>query len=306
MATERYNSAMSGKYQVRKVRRDGVAQRYWVAPTREHDSAVTAVMSGNLASAESRKEQELARKLLQNPSVQESVYRSLVQRYETTKLIDAQPMLFLRDYLSRGYPEAETLLVRLATEPSEWYIRATAIYTIAKSMEPFVPRLIREVLDKAPNEDTARYAIAELAASLHVTMEHLIRKKITPTRDAVLDTLETLGLALQGKWFEPKDEIGSILAALDYFRFDFEKAAQGQIPARVEEQVIDGLVSILSSGNLPDDEFEKAMEIVRNWKSAYSLPKLRSLLNEALPPKRRAMVVDAIHDIEQRLKRKSG
>jgi len=57
---------------------------------------------------------------------------------------------------------------------------------------------------------------------------------------------------------------------------------------------------------LPDDEFEKAMEIVRNWKSAYSLPKLRSLLNEALPPQRRAMVVDAIHDIEQRLKRNSS
>jgi len=299
-------ATMSGKYQVRKVRRDGVAQRYWVAPTREHDDAVTAVMGGDLAMAESRKAQELARQLLQVPSVQESLYRSLVRKYETTKLFDAQSMLFLHDYLSRGYPEAESLLVRLATEPSEWYIRASAIYTIAKSMEPFVPRLIREVLDKAPNEDTARYAIAELAASLHVTMEHLIRKKITPTRDAVLDTLETLGLALQGKWFEPKDEIGSILAALDYFRFDFEKAAQGQIPARVEEQVIDGLVSILSSGNLPDDEFEKAMEIVRNWKSAYSLPKLRSLLNEALPPQRRAMVVDAIHDIEQRLKRKSG
>jgi len=306
MATERYNSAMSVKYQVRKVRRDGVSQRYWVVSTREHDSAVTAVISGDLATAQSREAQELARKLLQNPSVQESLYRSLVRQYETTKLFDAQSMLFLHDYLSRGYPEAEALLVRLATEPSEWYIRASAIYTIAKSMEPFVPRLIREVLDKAPNEDTARYAIAELAASLHVTMEHLIRKKITPTRESVLDTLETLGLALQGKWFEPKDEIGSILAALDYFRFDFEKAAQGQIPARVEEQVIDGLVSILSSGNLPDDEFEKAMEIVRNWKSAYSLPKLRSLLNDALPPQRRAMVVDAIHDIEQRLKRKSG
>ena len=297
---------MNAKYQVRKVRRDGVSQRYWVVPTREHDDAITVVISGDLATAESRNEQELARKLLQNPSVQESLYRSLVRKYETTKLFDAQSMLFLHDYLSRGYPEAESLLLRLATEPSEWYIRASAIYTIAKSMEPFVPRLIREVLDKAPNEDTARYAIAELAASLHVTMEHLIRKKITPTRESVLDTLETLGLALQGEWFEPKDEIGSILAALDYFRFDFEKAAQGQIPARVEEQVIDGLVSILSSGNLPDDEFEKAMEIVRNWKSAYSLPKLRSLLNEALPPQRRAMVVDAIHDIEQRLKRKSG
>jgi hypothetical protein len=166
--------------------------------------------------------------------------------------------------------------------------------------------LIREVADKATDEWTARTAIVELAGDLHITMENLVRKKITPTRDAVLDTLETLGLALQGKWFEPKDEIGSILAALDYFRFDFEKAAQGQIPARVEEQVIDGLVSILSSGNLPDDEFEKAMEIVRNWKSAYSLPKLRSLLNEALPPQRRAMVVDAIHDIEQRLKRNSS
>jgi len=296
---------MSGKYQVRKLRQDGVAQRYWVAPSREHDDAVTAVMGGDLATAQSREAQELARQLLQNPSVQESLYRSLVRQYETTNLFDAQSMLFLHDYLSRGYPEAESLLVRLATEPSEWYIRASAIYTIAKSMEPFVPRLIREVLDKAPNEDTARYAIAELAASLHVTMEHLIRKKITPTRESVLDTLETLGLALQGKWFEPKDEISSILAALDYFRFDFEKAAQGQIPARVEETLIDGLVSILSLGSLPNSEFEKALNVVKNWKSAYSLSKLRSLLSDALPQQRRMMVSNAMQEIEQRLKRKS-
>jgi len=297
---------MSVKYQVRKVRQDGVTQRYWVNPSREHDDAVTAAIGGDLATAESRKEQELARKLLQNPSVQESVYRSLVQRYETTKLIDAQPMLFLRDYLSRGYPEAETLLVRLATEPSEWYIRASAIYTIAKSMEPFVPRLIREVLDKAPNEDTARYAIAELAASLHVTMEHLIRKKITPTRDAVLDTLETLGLALQGKWFEPKDEIGSILAALDYFRFDFEKAAQGQIPARVEETLIDGLVSSLALRTISDHDFERILNVIKEWGSEYALSKLRSLLSDSLPQQRRMMVSNAIQEIERRLKRKSG
>jgi len=297
---------MGVKYQVRKVRRDGVSQRYWIAPTREHDDAVTSVISGDLATAESHKEQELARQLLQNPSVQESLYRSLVRHYEETNSTDTKLMSFLQHYLLRGYPEAEALLVRLATEPSSWHIRDAAIYTITTSKDPRAPRLIREVADKATDEWTARTAIVDLAGDLHITMENLVRKKITPTRDAVLDTLETLGLALQGKWFEPKDEIGSILAALDYFRFDFEKAAQGQIPARVEDQVIDGLVSILSSGNLPDDEFEKAMEIVRNWKSAYSLPKLRSLLNEALPPQRRAMVVDAIHDIEQRLKRNSS
>ncbi len=288
------------------MRRDGVTQRYWVNPSREHDDAVLAVMRDRLATAESHREQELARKLLQNPSVQESLYRSILRQYEKTIPTDLGPMLFLHHYLSRGYPEAESLLVRLATEPSEWYVRHAAIYTIAKSLEPFAPRLIREVLDKAPDEWTVRYAIVELAASLHTTMENLIRKKITPTGEAVLDALETLGLAMQGKWFEPKDEIDSILAALDYFRFDFEKAAGGQIPARVERQVIDGLVSVLSSGNLSDDQFEKALDVVRNWRAAYSLDKLRSLLSDALPPQRRAIVVDAIHDIEQRLKRKSG
>jgi len=304
---------MNAKYQVRKVRRDGVAQRYWVAPTREHDDAVTAVMSGDLASAESREAQELARKLLQNPSVQESLYRSLVRQYEATNLFDVQPMLFLRHCLSRGYPEAESLLVRLATEPSEWYIRASAIYTIVKSMEPFVPRLIREVLDKAPNEDTARYAIAELASSLHVTMEHLIRKKITPTREAVLDALETLGLAMQGKWFSPEDDIDSLLVPLNYKRSEFEKAVQGQIPARVEETLIDGLVSLLSPETLVTDKFEKVLDVIKKWGSEYALSKLRSylrgaisLLRGVLSQQRRQMVIDAINEIEQRLKRKSG
>jgi hypothetical protein len=270
-------------------------------PTREHDDAITAVIGGDLALADSRKEQKLARQLLQTPSVQESVYRSLVQRYETTKSFDAQPMLFLRDYLSRGYPGAESLLVRLATEPSEWYIRAAAIYTIAKSMEPFVPRLIRVVIDKAPNEDTARYAIAELAASLHVTMEHLIRKKITPAREAVLDALETLALALQGEWFEPKDEISSILAALDYKRFDFERATQGQIPARVAEQVIDGLVSVLALRTVSDHNFERTLNVIKEWGSEYALDKLRSLWNALDRKGRRDMVFDAVAEIKHRL-----
>ena len=297
---------MSVRYQVRKVRRDGVAQRYWVVPTREHDDAVIAVVSGDLATAESRKEQELARQLLQSPSVQELLYRSLVRQYEETKSSDLEPMSFLQHYLSRGYPEAESLLVRLATEPSNRNARAAAITTIATSMNPCVPRLIREVADKTTDEWAARFAIIGLANYLTNTMQNLIIQKVTPGRETILDALETLGLAMQGEWFRPEGEIDFILPALNYNRSEFEKAAQGQIPARVEEQVIDGLVSILSSGNLPDDEFEKAMEIVRNWKSAYSLPKLRSLLNDALPPQRRAMVVDAIHDIEQRLKRKSG
>jgi hypothetical protein len=95
---------MSGKYQIRKMRRDGVTQRYWMNPSREHDDAVTAVIGGDLATADSRKEQKLARQLLQTPSVQESVYRSLVRKYEGTKSYDLKPMLFLQRYLLRGYP----------------------------------------------------------------------------------------------------------------------------------------------------------------------------------------------------------
>jgi len=304
---------MSVKYRVWKVRRDGVSQRYRVAPTREHDSAVTAVMGGDLATAKSRREQELARQLMQQPSVLESIYRSLVRHYEETKLFDAQSMLFLHDYLSRGYPEAEALLVRLATEPSEWYIRASAIYTIAKSMEPFVPRLIREVLDKAPNEDTARYAIAELAASLHVTMEHLIRKKITPTRESVLDTLETLGLAMQGEWFRPEGEIDSILAALNYKRFEFEKAAHGQIPDSIEKTLVDGLMSVLPMGSLSTEAFAQTLNVIKEWGSEYAIRKLRSylrgvisLLRDATSQQRRRMVLDAIQEIERQLKRNSS
>ena len=305
MATERYNSAMSVMYQVRKVRRDGVSQRYWVNPSREHDDAVTAVMGSDLAKAESHKKQELARELMQVPSVQESLYRSLVRKYEETKSSDLKPMLFLQRYLSRGYPEAESLLMRLATEPSSWNVRSVAIQTIVASMNLRAPRLIREVLDKAPDEWTARFAIDQLASYLIFTMQNLFNKGITPTRESVLDALETLGLALQGKWGRLEGEITFILYALSYERSKFERAVQGQIPARVEETLIDGLMSVLALRTVSDHDFERALDVVKEWGSAYALRKLRSLLSDALPQQRRAMVINAINEIEHQLKRKS-
>jgi hypothetical protein len=304
---------MSVKYQVRKVRRDGVTQRYWIAPTREHDDAVIAVMRDRLATADSRREQELARQLLQNPSVQESLYRSLVRRYEETKSFHWEPMLFLQHYLAHGYPEAEALLVRLATEPSDGNVRTAAIHTIATSMDPRAPRLIREIADKATDEWTARTAIVDLADYLDITMENLISEGITPTREAVLDALETLGLALQGEWFRPEGEIDSILNALNYKRSEFEQAAQGQIPDSVEKQVIDGLMSILSIGSLSTEGFEQTLNVIKEWEGEYALRKLRSYLGGALSflrgvlsQRRRQMVIDAIHEIEHQLKRKSG
>jgi len=297
---------MSGKYQVRKVRRDGVSQRYWVNPSRDHDDAVTAVMIGDLASADSRNEQELARQLLQNPSVQESLYRSLVRQYEKTMSNELGPVWSLQNYLAHGYPEAESLLVRLATEPSDWNVRFAAIYTIATSDDPFAPRLLREITDKATDDRTAGVAIDYLAHYLEDAMENLLSEGVTPAREAVLDALETLGIALQGKWFRPEGEIGFILTALKYKRSEFEQAAQGQIPVHIEETLIDGLVSVLASRDLPDEIFEKTLNVVKEWGSEYALRKLRSLLSDALPQQRRVMVSNAINEIEQRLKRKSG
>jgi len=304
---------MSVKYQVRKVRRDGVSQRYWVAPTSEHDDAVTSVISGDLATAKSGKEQKLAQQLMQQPSVLESIYRSLVRQYEETKSSDAEPMLFLHYYLSRGYPEAESLLVRLATEPSSWHVRTAAIHAIATSMDPRAPRLIREVADKSPDEWTTRVAIVDLAAYLDITMENLISEGITPAREELLDTLETLGLAMQGEWFRPEGEIDSILAALNYNRSEFERAARGQIPDSVEKQVIDGLMSILSMGSLSTEAFGQTLDVIKEWRSEYALSKLRSylrgaisLLRGVLSQQRRQMVIDAINEIEHQLRRKSG
>jgi len=299
---------MSVKYRVWKVRRDGVSQRYRVAPTREHDDAVIAVMSDRLATAESREAQELARKLLQNPSVQELLYRSLVRQYEETKSSDDGPMSFLQHYLSRGHPGAEALLVRLATEPSNWHLQYAAVITIAKSMNPRAPRLFREIADKATDEWTARSAIFNLAINLKVTMENLIGKGITPTREEILDALETLGLAMQGKWFEPKPkgEINPILAALNYKRSEFEKATHGQIPTRIEETLIDGLMSILLTEDLSTEAFDRTLDVIKEWGSEYALSKLRSLLSGSLPHERRANVLDAIQEIEHRLKRNSS
>jgi len=297
---------MSVKHQVRKVRRDGVTQRYWVNPSREHDDAVTAVIGGDLAKARSRKNQELARQILHAPSVQESIYRSLVRQYEATNSTDAKPMLFLKSYLSRGYPEAESLLVRLATEPSNLHVRASAVLTMTLSTNPRVPRLIREVADKASNEWTARVAIDKLASYLFITMQDMIGKGITPVREAVLDAMETLGLAMQGKWFRPGRELTLILAALNYNRSEFEQAVQGQIPDSVEKTVIDGLISLLSLESLSTEAFEKALKVIKEWRSEYALSKLRSYLSGSLPHERRAKVIGTIQEIEQRLKRKSG
>jgi len=131
--------------------------------------------------------------------------------------------------------------------------------------------------------------------------------------EAVLDALETLGLAMQGEWFRPEGEIDSILSALNYSRSEFEQAAQGQIPARVEKQVIDGLMSVLPMGSLSTEGFERTLDVIKGWGSEYALSKLRSylrgaisLLRGAISQQRRQMVIDAINEIEQRLKRKSG
>ena len=298
---------MSVKYCVWKVRRDGVSQRYRVAPSREHDSAVVGVVSGDLATAESHKEQELARKLLQNPSVQELLYRSLVRQYEETGSSDSEPMLFLQHYLSRGHSEAEALLVRLATEPSNGNIRVVAIETIATSMDSRAPRLIREIADKAPDELTVSDAIAELAAYLDNTMENLISEGITPAREAILDALETLGLAMQGKWFEPtENEITNILVALNYKRSEFEQAAHGQIPDSIEKTLVDGLVSALSIESLSAKAFAQTLDVIKEWGSEYALRKLRSYLRGNLPQWGRGIVIDAMNEIEHQLKRKSG
>jgi len=52
--------------------------------------------------------------------------------------------------------------------------------------------------------------------------------------------------------------------------------------------------------------FAQTLDVIKEWGSEYALRKLRSYLRGDLPQWGRGIVIDAINEIEQRLKRKSG
>ena len=143
---------MSVKYQVRKLRRDGVAQRYWVAPTREYGKSVESIVVKQLQHAlETGQSPEIS------PASNDGLFRAYVNALERklelqgdTLANQFQLLTHLEPYLALNLPEAHRLIVRLATEASQRKLRGIAMEMCKRSVYE-TPSLLGEIAMRSPD-----------------------------------------------------------------------------------------------------------------------------------------------------------
>jgi len=154
-------ATMSGKYQVRKVRRDGVSQRYWIAPTREHGNSVESIVVKQLQHA-----LETGQPLEISPASNDGLFHAyanaLQRKLGFLSDIEAEQLLIhLAPYLSRNLPEAQRLIVRLATEAPHRRLRRIAMNMCAHSMYD-APSLLGEIAMQSPDDWGVTMALRDL------------------------------------------------------------------------------------------------------------------------------------------------
>ena len=141
---------MSVKYRVWKVRRDGVSQRYRVAPTREHGKAIESVVVKQLQHAlETGQRPEIS------PASNDGLFRAYVNALERKLELQGdaeayQLLTHLQPYLARNLPEAHRLIVRLATEASQRKLRGIAMEVCKRSVYE-TPSLLGEIAMRSPD-----------------------------------------------------------------------------------------------------------------------------------------------------------
>jgi len=152
---------MSGKYQVRKVRRDGVTQRYWIAPTREYGKSVESIVVKQLQHAlEAGQPPEISP--ASNDGLFHAYANALQRKLGSLSDIEAEGLLIdLAPYLSRGLPEAQQLIVRLATEAPHRILRRLAMDMCAHSMYE-APSLLGEIAMQSPDNWGVTIALRDL------------------------------------------------------------------------------------------------------------------------------------------------
>ena len=152
---------MSGRYQVRKVRRDGVAQRYWVAPTREYGKAIESIVVKQLQHAlETRQPPEIS------PASNDGLFRAYANALERKLELQGdaeanQLLIHLEPYLARNLPEAQRLIVRLATEVSHRKLRRIAMNMCEHSVYE-APSLLGEIAIQSPDNWGMNMALKNL------------------------------------------------------------------------------------------------------------------------------------------------
>jgi hypothetical protein len=161
LATKRYNSPMSVKYQVRKVRRDGVTQRYWIAPTRDHIRSVESLVVKQLQHAlETGQPPQISP--ASNDGLFHAYANALQRKLGFLSDIEAEQLLIhLAPYLSRNLPEAQRLIVRLATEVPHRRLRRIAMNMCGHSVYE-APSLFGEIAMQSPDDWGVTMALRDL------------------------------------------------------------------------------------------------------------------------------------------------
>ena len=168
---------MSVKYQVRKVRRDGVSQRYWVAPTSEHVKSVESIVVKQLQHAlETGQRPEIS------PASNDGLFRAYVNALERKLELQGnneanQLLTHLEPYLSRNLPEAQRLIVRLAIEASHRKLREIAMKVCGYSVYE-APSMLGEIAVHSPDVWGVSMALAKLREYIYYGLRFLFDSQI--------------------------------------------------------------------------------------------------------------------------------
>jgi len=226
-------ATMSVKYRVWKVRRDGVSQRYRVAPTREYGKSVESIVVKQLQHAlETGQPPEIS------PASNDGLFRvyvnALERKLELQGDAEAYQLLTpLEPYLARNLPEAHRLIVRLATEAPHRTLRSIAMEVCKRSVYE-TPSLLSEIAIQSPDRWGVDKALRNLREYIDNGLRYLFdtllqgrklnvdkskfERSLVKGIDVLLDGLN----GFDGKWQIPeltlsgsvvwmRDNIGDIL-----------------------------------------------------------------------------------------------
>ena len=272
---------MSVKYQVRKVRRDGVSQRYWVAPTSEYDKSVESIVVKQLQHAlETRQPPEIS------PASNEGLfhaYANALQRklelQEDTLSNQFQLLTHLEPYLAVNLPEAQRLVVRLATEAPRRTLRSIAMEMCKRSVYE-TPSLLGEIAIQSPDRWGVDKALTNLREYIDNGLRYLFstlfqvrnanvdkakfRRSLAKGIDVLLDGLN----GFDGKWQIPELTLSK---SVTWMRDNIGDILELPLTQKVRRKMERTMQAIAKRDDLDDQVRQDAVGVARELRERYEL-----------------------------------
>jgi len=270
---------MSVKYQVWKLRRDGVTQRYWVAPTSEHVKSVESIVVKQLQHAlETGQPPEISP--ASNDGLFHAYANALQRKLGFLSDIEAEGLLIdIAPYLSRNLPEAQRLVVRLATEVPHRLLRRIAMEMCSYSIYE-APSLLGEIAMQSPDNwgmtIALRYLREYMEDGLRSLFEPLYRVpgwKIDESKfkrslvrgvDVLLNALNRFG----GNRQIPKETLAE---AVVWLRNNIGNILELPLTQTVRRKMERTMQAIAKRDDLDDQVRRDAVGVVREIQKQYEL-----------------------------------